>query len=829
MSDYSSDEDTTCPICCEDLDITDKHFQPCPCGFKICSWCWNKIDNSSKRCPACRREYEKSNIEFTPPDPELIQQEKKQKEKKKKPHINRKQLANVRVIQRNLVYVVGLTLSVAKHDWLKHTDNFAKYGKIKKVVINKSNLHNSSHIAPNRTPTVSAYITYVRKEDAYKAIRAVDKTYLDGKQLRASFGTTKYCAYFLKGIACTNPDCMYLHEYGNDEDTFNKDEIVLRNGLPVPHNLEKMSQFYPPDDDSQPIEKHFWKYPNSNREPEDDESNDESESSIGASHSRSNSGIRHYDDDDGIDDDQITEDDDDIQDDEDEEYAEETIVNAGGGVQLARSSRANGSASGSNSRRHDPYHDHTIDDYYYGGDDDDEEVDDDHEVQTEYANITTKVIDNSKESILPKTARWGQQPVLPVTATASSSTTTSNSPLPASLSSLSNIATNITKSKKKNTNKNKKSSKNKNKNKNKSTKAKEAEGSDTAATSSTTNNQDTQNNVTTDAASSGRSSTDHSMEEVTTENQAIIESTQINEEIQPKSELEGLDDSVIETHPTLEMLGIEPNPPSDAVTSSIGRSKLLSLVESSSPANVSTNIKNPFSTDPTQAFSFTQISQPQPQQQQQQQQYFGYPQQVQQLFASFQGYDPYYQQYFDNSWTMSSFADTKRTSSRFFNQTTAETKDTQQQQQFTPQPPQMQPPQAQHFPMNTDMWSMQSVPSYLSNPSSHQSSRFFGGAKQTNNSQPEQNPQVFNNADLQNSFRALLPNVNITFASQNNNTSEASQTSADWGYSKFVNPTPMANESAPIPPSLYSPQYSDFFTQRIPQQQTTNNASWSWK
>ena len=371
---------------------------------------------------------------------------KKQKEKKKKPHINRKQLANVRVIQRNLVYVVGLTLSVAKHDWLKHTDNFGKYGKIKKVVINKSNLHNSTHIASNRTPTVSTYITYVRKEDAYKAIRAVDKTYLDAKQLRASFGTTKYCAYFLKGIPCTNPDCMYLHEYGNDDDTFNKDEIVLRNGLPVPHNLEKMSQFYPPDDDSQPIEKHFWKYPNSNKEPEDDESNDGSDVSGGVSHSRTNSGIRHFNDD-SIDEDQILEDDE--QDDEDDEYVEESV---GAGVQLSRS-RASASSS-----RHDQYHEHTIDDYYYGGDDDEQD-----EVQTEYANITTKVIDNTKESILPKTARWGQAS----TPTPSSSTTNN---LPSIIPNV-NIVTN-TKNKKKN--KSKKNN-NKNKNKNKKNKTKDNE------------------------------------------------------------------------------------------------------------------------------------------------------------------------------------------------------------------------------------------------------------------------------------------------------------------------------------------------------------------
>lgn len=52
----------------------------------------------------------------------------------------------------------------------------------------------------------------------------------DGNDIfdRASFGTTKYCSYFLRGVACANPDCMYLHDYGNEEDTFSKEEIVLR-------------------------------------------------------------------------------------------------------------------------------------------------------------------------------------------------------------------------------------------------------------------------------------------------------------------------------------------------------------------------------------------------------------------------------------------------------------------------------------------------------------------------------------------------------------------------------------------------------------------------
>ncbi|EFC48982.1 RING zinc finger transcription negative regulator protein [Naegleria gruberi] len=779
MSDYSSDEDTTCPICCEDLDITDKHFQPCPCGFKICSWCWNKIDNTSKRCPNCRREYEKSNIEFTPPDPELIQQEKKQKEKKKKPHINRKQLANVRVIQRNLVYVVGLTLVVAKHDWLKHQDNFGKYGKIKKVVINKSNLHNSTHIASNRTPTVSAYITYVRKEDAYKAIRAVDKTYLDAKQLRASFGTTKYCAYFLKGIPCTNPDCMYLHEYGNDEDTFNKDEIVLRNGLPVPHNLEKMSQFYPPDDDSQPIDKHFWKYQNSNKEPEGDESNEDDDLSAGGANSRSNP-LRHYD---------IMDDDDDnlLEEDlQDDDYADDSIGNT-----RPRTS--------SSSRSRHEYDHHSIDDYYYGGDDDGEEEEEDDEVQTEYADLTTKVLDNSKESILPKTARWGQ-PTTPIVTPAVTSPI-----IPV------NLPTNITKSKKKNKIKNK----NKNKNKNKKSKQKETEATEastetTEASTTTITTNDT-NNTEANSCSSGRSSTDPSGEDLISENQekvaiSVIDNININEE----STLDQVESQILETHPTLEMLGLE----SGQQPISSDRSALLALVDS----KPTTNGFNGFGMDQTQQGTQNSFTAPQ-NYQQVQNQYYGYPQQVQQLFATFQ-YDPYYQ-YYGDAWSNGNQnVDTKRTSSRFFGGNPSSDAPPQQQQQPSQQSQPQQMPH--HYPYGGHGmdWNMQSVPYLSGSGSGQQTSRFFGGS-----SNGQGNEQMFNNADLQNSFRALLPNVNITFAKN-----EGQQNNVDWGMNATeTEPNHQQKQVDPYGVNQQQQQaYSGFFTQQNRYPQQTQN-SWSWK
>eukprot|EP00602_Paraphysomonas_sp_CaronLab_P003678 CAMPEP_0185032258 /NCGR_PEP_ID=MMETSP1103-20130426/20208_1 /TAXON_ID=36769 /ORGANISM="Paraphysomonas bandaiensis, Strain Caron Lab Isolate" /LENGTH=540 /DNA_ID=CAMNT_0027568087 /DNA_START=546 /DNA_END=2168 /DNA_ORIENTATION=+ len=43
--------------------------------------------------------------------------------------------------------------------------------------------------------------------------------------MRASFGTTKYCNNFIRGVPCNNPECVYLHELGEDEDRFTKEEI----------------------------------------------------------------------------------------------------------------------------------------------------------------------------------------------------------------------------------------------------------------------------------------------------------------------------------------------------------------------------------------------------------------------------------------------------------------------------------------------------------------------------------------------------------------------------------------------------------------------------
>uniref|UniRef100_A0A3Q2Y5B5 CCR4-NOT transcription complex subunit 4 n=1 Tax=Hippocampus comes TaxID=109280 RepID=A0A3Q2Y5B5_HIPCM len=220
------DDPMECPLCMEPLEIDDVNFFPCTCGYQICRFCWHRIrTDENGLCPACRKPYPEDPAVYKPLSQEEIQRiknEKKQKQNEKKQKVteNRKHLASVRVVQRNLVFVVGLSQRLADPEVLKRPEYFGRFGKIHKVVIN-----NSTSYAGSQGPSASAYVTYVRPEDALRAIQCVNNVVVDGRTLKASLGTTKYCSYFLKSMQCPKPDCMYLHELGDEAASFTKDEM----------------------------------------------------------------------------------------------------------------------------------------------------------------------------------------------------------------------------------------------------------------------------------------------------------------------------------------------------------------------------------------------------------------------------------------------------------------------------------------------------------------------------------------------------------------------------------------------------------------------------
>ena len=72
---------------------------------------------------------------------------------------DRTQLANMRVIRRNLVYAVGLPPAIANEDVLRRPEYFGQYGRIAKIVLNRSQATNGD---PRRA-SCSAYVTFAHK------------------------------------------------------------------------------------------------------------------------------------------------------------------------------------------------------------------------------------------------------------------------------------------------------------------------------------------------------------------------------------------------------------------------------------------------------------------------------------------------------------------------------------------------------------------------------------------------------------------------------------------------------------------------------------------
>ncbi|OJK02667.1 hypothetical protein ASPACDRAFT_75793 [Aspergillus aculeatus ATCC 16872] len=237
------DDDEFCPLCIEEFDLSDKNFKPCPCGYQICQFCYNNIKTHSEegRCPNCRRVYDESTIQYKVPDADEFKADlalkhrkaaaakKKEAEKREIEASSRKNLAGVRVVQKNLVYVIGLNPTIRDESQLLQTlrgrDYFGQYGDIEKIVVSKAK--------PGGNPNqgIGVYVTYARKQDAATCIAAVDGSANGDRVLRAQYGTTKYCSSFLRNEQCHNRNCTFLHETGEDSDSYSRQDLSSMNTL----------------------------------------------------------------------------------------------------------------------------------------------------------------------------------------------------------------------------------------------------------------------------------------------------------------------------------------------------------------------------------------------------------------------------------------------------------------------------------------------------------------------------------------------------------------------------------------------------------------------
>ena len=132
-------------------------------------------------------------------------------------------LIQSRIIQKNLVYLIGLSSDLIKIEHkLKTYEYFGQYGKIIKLVINKNKTYNTN--GPNG-PSYTCFITYSTEAESSLAILSMDNYSIDNHEIKANYGTTKYCLNFLKNSECKNKDCIYLHKFADEKDIVSREQM----------------------------------------------------------------------------------------------------------------------------------------------------------------------------------------------------------------------------------------------------------------------------------------------------------------------------------------------------------------------------------------------------------------------------------------------------------------------------------------------------------------------------------------------------------------------------------------------------------------------------
>ncbi|KMU75410.1 hypothetical protein CISG_05045 [Coccidioides immitis RMSCC 3703] len=128
--------------------------------------------------------YDENTIQYRVPDADELKADlalkhrkaaaakKKEQEKREIEASSRKNLAGVRVVQKNLVYVIGLNPTIRDENQLLQTlrgdQYFGQYGEIEKIVVSKAK--------PGGNPNqgIGVYVTFAKKSDAASCIAAVD-------------------------------------------------------------------------------------------------------------------------------------------------------------------------------------------------------------------------------------------------------------------------------------------------------------------------------------------------------------------------------------------------------------------------------------------------------------------------------------------------------------------------------------------------------------------------------------------------------------------------------------------------------------------------------
>ena len=97
-------------------------------------------------------------------------------------------MQNMRIIQKNLIYLIGLPKELAfSENKLNQFEYFGQYGQIKKIVVNKNKTYNCNNL---NGPSYSCHITYSSISESSLAMLSLENATIDNHVFKASYGTS---------------------------------------------------------------------------------------------------------------------------------------------------------------------------------------------------------------------------------------------------------------------------------------------------------------------------------------------------------------------------------------------------------------------------------------------------------------------------------------------------------------------------------------------------------------------------------------------------------------------------------------------------------------
>lgn len=135
----------------------------------------------------------------------------------KLPRLNSdKNINNLRILETDLVYIVGIPYEQSDFEVLRSKDNIGYYGKITEYHMVKSPI--------GITNTSALFLRFDNKLEATFAILAFTIYMSKNTGIKAFYGTNKYCSYFIGKRTCPNKKCLFMHKNISEGHYFYKDE-----------------------------------------------------------------------------------------------------------------------------------------------------------------------------------------------------------------------------------------------------------------------------------------------------------------------------------------------------------------------------------------------------------------------------------------------------------------------------------------------------------------------------------------------------------------------------------------------------------------------------